>query len=233
LGLRARAEEAALTRIAIVLIAGAAVSCRTAEHELIERFLDASRRGDDQTVALLSIVAFPLEVVDYRVVTIGEERRGPYRVSSMRERVEQAEDRRDEQFRLFGEFRQANYDELLRIQRLLRDDPARRLEGSLGELQGQWEAFREERRTVVTSLHEAERELEWEIRRVQKSLQREAAPEYLTGETLTKEASVRVTTKEQGDGVYVVTLTRYDVKNSFGAVVPTRWIVTGVEPEAE
>jgi hypothetical protein len=233
LGLRTRAEEGALKRVAILLFAASALSCRTAEHELVDRFLEASRRGDDQTVALLSIVAFPREIVDYRVVTLGEERRGPYRVSSMRERVEQAEDRRDEQFKLFGDFRQANYHQLLRIQRLLRDDPGRKLEGSLGELQKQWEAFREERRAVVSSLHEAEQELEWEMRRVQKSLQREAAPEYLTGETLNKEASVRVATKEDGEGVYVVTLTRYDVKNSFGAVVPTRWIVTAVEPEAE
>jgi hypothetical protein len=184
-------------------------------------------------VALLSTVAFPREIVDYRVVTLGEERRGPYRVSSMRERVEQAEERRDEQFELFGDFRQANYDELLRIQRLLRDDPGMKLEGKPGELQRQWEAFREERRAVVSSLHEAEQELEWELRRVQKSLQREAAAEYLAGETLSKEACVRVTTKEEGEELYVVTLTRYDVKNSFGAVVPTRWIVTGVEPEAE
>jgi hypothetical protein len=151
----------------------------------------------------------------------------------MRERVEQAEDRRDEQFKLFGDFRQANYDELLRVQRLLRDDPGKKLEGRLGELQRQWDAFREERQAVVAGLHEAEQELEWEIRRVQKSLQREAAPEYLTGDTLSKEASVRVTTKEDGEGVYVVTLTRYDVKNSFGAVVPTRWIVTSIDPEAE
>ena len=233
MGLGARAEEGALTRFAILLIAASALSCRTAEHELIDRFLEASRRGDDQTVALLSIVAFPGELVEFRVVTIGEERRGPYRVSSMRERVEQAEDRRDEQFKLFGDFRQANYDELLRVQRLVRDDPEKKLEGRLGELQSQWDAFREERRAVVSSLHEAERELEWEIRRVQKSLQREAEPEYLTGETLSKEASVRVTTKEDGEGGYIVTLTRYDVKNTFGAVVPTRWIVTAIEPEAE
>jgi hypothetical protein len=179
------------------------------------------------------MVAFPGEVVEFRVVTLGEERRGPYRVSSMRERVEQAEDRREEQFKLFGDFRRANYDELLRVQRLVRDDPGRKLEGRSGDLQRQWDAFREERDVVVSSLHEAEQELEREIRRVQKSLQREAEPEYLTGETLTKEASVRVTTKEDGDGTYVVTLTRDDVKNSFGAVVPTRWIVTSVEPEAE
>ena len=233
MGLGAPAEEGALRRLAIFLIAASALSCRTAEHELIDRFLEASRRQDNQTVSLLSMVAFPAEVVDFRVVTLEEERRGPYRVSSMRERVEQAEDRRDEQYKLFGDFRQANYDELLKVQRFLRDDSGRRLEGRLGELQRQWDAFREERDVVVSSLHDAELELEGEIRRVHKSLQREAAPEYLTGETLSKEASVRVTTKEDGEGVYVVTLTRYDVKNSFGAVVPTRWIVTAVEPEAE
>lgn len=215
------------------MIAASGLSCRTAEHELIDRFLEASRRQDGQTVALLSMVAFPGEVVEFRVVTLGEERRGPYRVTAMRERIEQAEDRRGEQFKLFGDFRGANYDELLKVQRLVRDDPGRKLEGRLGELQRQWEAFREERDVVVSSLHEAEQELEREIRRVQKSLQREADPEYLTGETLTEEASVRVTTIDDGDGVYVVTLTRYDVKNSFGAVVPTRWIVTSIDPEAD
>ena len=179
------------------------------------------------------MVTFPGEVVEFRVVTLGEERRGPYRVTAMRERIEQAEDRRGEQFKLFGDFRRANYDELLKVQRLVRDDPGRKIEGRLGELQRQWEAFREERDVVVSSLHEAEQELEREIRCVQKSLQREADPEYLTGETLTEEASVRVTTIDDGDGVYVVTLTRYDVKNSFGAVVPTRWIVTSIDPEAE
>ena len=235
MGLRPRAQKRALNRFAISLIALAAagLACRSAEHELIDRFLEAESRQDNQSVALLSMVAFPGEVVDFRVVTMSEERRGPYRVAAMRERVREAEAHRDEQFKRFGDFRQANYDELLKVQRLLPEAPARKLEGRLGELQRQWDAFREERRVTVSSLHEAEQELEREIRRVQKSLQREADPESLTGGTLTKEASVRVTTKQDGEGVYVVTLTRYDIENSFGAVVPTRWIVTAVEPEAE
>lgn len=235
MGLRPRAQKRALNWFAIPLIAVAAsgIACQSAEHELIDRFLEAESRQDNQSVALLSMVAFPGEVLDFRVVTMNEERRGPYRVAAMRERVDEAGNRRDQQFKLFGDFRQANYDELLKLQRLVRNDPGRKLDGRLRELQRQWEAFREERDVVVSSLHQAEQELEGEIRRVQKSLQREADPEFLTGETLTKEASVRVTTKEDGENVYVVTLTRYDVKNTFGAVVPTRWIVTAVEPEAD
>ena len=184
-------------------------------------------------VAQLSMAAFPGEVLDYRLLRMGEARRGPYRVAAMRGRVEEAEARRDEQFQSFGVFRQANYDGLLRVQRLLGDDPERKLDGRLGELQREWDAFREERRALVSSLHEAEQELEREIRRVQKSLQSQTAPLDLTGETLTREASIRVTTTEAGEGVYVVTLTRYDVRNSSGAVVPTRWIVTAIDPEAE
>ncbi len=218
--------------IAILLIAGSALSCRTAEQELVDRFLEASRRQDHQMVALLSMVAFPGEVTDFRVMTVSSERREPYRLASLRARVEEAEDRRDEQFKLFSDFRRANYDELLKVQRQVGEDPGKKLEGRLGELQRQWDAFREEREVLVASLHEAQQDLEWEIRRVQKSLQREADPEYLEGETLSKDASVRVTTKEEGERTYLVTLTRYDVKNSFGAVVPTRWIVSAVSPSS-
>ncbi|MGH9390547.1 MAG: hypothetical protein ACRD1Z_13105, partial [Vicinamibacteria bacterium] len=172
MGLRPRAQKRALNRFAVLLIAASGPACRSAEHELIERYLEAESRHDNPSVAQLSMVAFPGEVIDFRVVSIGEERRGPYRVAAMRERVQQAEGVRAAQFKLFGDFRQANYDELLKIQRRLRDDPGRKLEGRPGELQRQWDAFREERRVVVSSLREAEQELEWEIRRVQKSLQR-------------------------------------------------------------
>jgi len=123
-------------------------------------------------VALLSMVSFPGEISDHRVVTIGNERREPYRLVAHRERVDQAEDRRDQQFQEFSAFRQANYDELLRMQRLILDQPQKSLEGRLGELQREWDAFRAERQAVVTSLHEAQQALELEIRTIQKSLQR-------------------------------------------------------------
>ena len=61
-----------------------------------------------------------------------------------------------------------------------------------------------------------------------KSLLRKSTPEYLTGETLDKRARVRVTTPA-GDAIYVLTLTRYELKNQFDSLVPSRWIVTAVE----
>lgn len=216
-------------RIAFLVVVNGifASGCRSAEEELLNRFFLATQRGDNETVAALSMVAFPEDVSDWNVLEISEERAAPYPVPALREAVELAEDERDAQFKVFGDFRRENYDDLRRIQARLREDPEHRFSGRYGELQEQWDVFREQRREVVANLREAELALEREIRRVNKSLQRESTPEYLTGQMILKDARVRVTTPA-GDQHYVVTLTRYELQNQFDALVPARWIITEV-----
>jgi len=222
-----------MTRILAVatLPLALAVACSGPEEELVNRFFEATERGDNQTVAALSMVAFPEDVESWNVLEISEERRETYVVPDLTAKVEAAEDERDAQFKVFGEFRQSNYETLRRIQARLREEPDYRFTGRLGELQDEWDAFSEGRREVVAKLRDAELELEREIRRVNKSLQRESSPEYLTGETLRKEALVRVTSAS-GDTRYQVALTRYALQNQFDAAVPTRWIVTAIEPQS-
>lgn len=214
----------------VFLLACVGFGCAGPEQEVVERYLAASQRDDNETVAALSMVAFPAEVESWNVLEVGPERREPYRVPELRDAVKVAEDERDAQFRIFGEFRRKNYDSLRRIGARLREEPDYHFSGRLGELQDEWEAFRQERRGVVAALHDAEIALEQEIRRVKKSLQREASPEYLTGATLRKDATVRVTTPS-GDQHYSITLTRYQLNNQFDALVPTRWIITAVSSD--
>lgn len=223
-------SKSRLEAVAIVSLWLAAVSlgCAGPEQEVLDRYFTASQRGDNETVAALSMVAFPDEVASWNVLEIGAERSEPYRVPELRELVAQAEDERDAQFKVFGEFRQQNYDTLRRIGARLGEEPDYHFPGKLGELQDTWEAFRSERRQVVAKLHDAEMALEQEIRRVTKSLQRESSPEYLTGGTRNKDARVRVTTPA-GDAHYTVTLTQYELENQFDALVPARWIITAVE----
>ena len=203
------------------------VACAGPEQEVLDRYLAASQRGDNETVAALSMVAFPEEVESWNILEISDERRDPYLVPELRQNVVTAEDERDAQFKVFGEFRQENYESLRRISARLRDEPNYHFPGQLGELQDQWEEFRVERRQVFAKLRDAEIESEREIRRVNKSLQRESSPEYLTGETLRKDARVRVTTPA-GDEHYIITLTQYELKNQFDALLPVRWIITEV-----
>ncbi len=213
-----------------MVIVWLSVGCKGPEQEVLDRYLDASQRGDNETVAALSMVAFPEDVESWNILEISDERRDPYVVPELREVVGTAEDERDAQFKVFGQFRRENYDTLRRIRARLIDEPEYHFPGRNGELQDEWAAFRLERRQVVAKLHEAEIALEQEIRRVNKSLQRESFPEYLTGVALRKDARVRVTTGE-GEGHYVITLTQYELKNQFDSLVPARWIITEVVGE--
>ena len=224
-------NEKAMRRVAALaaLLALPSLGCRGAEQELVDRFFEATQRGDNPSVASLSMVAFPVDVESWNVLEVGEERREPYLVPELFERVGAAEDERDAQFKVFGEFRRINYETLRGMQARLREDPEHRFSGRLGELKDEWDGYREQRLQVVAKLRDAELDLEREIRRVSKSLQRESTPEFLTGETQRKLALVRVTTTG-GDRHYEVTLTRYDLKNQFDATVPTRWIITAIAP---
>ena len=213
--------------VVVVTTAYVSFGCASAEEELINRYFAANQRGDNETVAALSMVAFPGEVESWNVLSVGEAERRPYAVPALREAVEAAEDARDEQFKVFGEFRQEHYETLREMSARLRENPDATFSGQRAELKVEWDAYREERRDVVASLRDREIELENEIRRVTKSLQRESTPEYLTGEMETKRAQVRVTTPS-GDQQVQVELTRYELTNQFDALVPARWIITEV-----
>jgi hypothetical protein len=216
-------------RIALLVLG--VTACKSEEEEVLDRFLLATRRGDGETVAAIAMVAFPEALDDWEVLSVSPERREGYRVPELRRRVEEAEQRRNEQLGAFGDFRRQNYDDLAAIQRRLRDHPETRLTGRLLELQTRWDEFRAERRGVADALEEAERELEGEIRRAAKSLQRESTEEDFSGDTIERDALLRARTGA-GERSYRITLTRFEVKNQFGAVVPSLWIVSAVEPEA-
>lgn len=206
------------------------VACAGSEEELVDRYFAATQRGDNQLVAALSMVSFPQEVVSWETLEVVDLPNEPYRVPILRQNVEDAEDARDAQYKALGEFRQEHFDDLMRIQNRTLDEPEYRFSGRLGELQEQWERQRQERRDVVSRLHAAQVELEQEIRRVNKSLQRESSPEYLTGETLKKAVIVRVTTPG-AEVTYRITLVRYELTNQFDSVVPARFIITEVARE--
>ncbi len=99
------------------------VGCAGPEQEVLDRYLEASQRGDNETVAALSMVAFPEDVESWNILEISDERRDPYLVPELWQIVVSAEDERDAQFKVFGEFRRKNYETLRRISVRLGDEP--------------------------------------------------------------------------------------------------------------
>lgn len=214
----------------VVVVLGMCVGCVGAEQEVVERYLGASQRGDHDTVAAVSMVVFPDEVESWNVLEITAAANEPFVLTELRQAVAAIEVEQNHQLKVSGEFRRNNYDALRGIGERLRDEPEYHFPGRLGELQDAWELHRLERRQILERLHEAQTAFELEIRRVNKSLERESSPESLTGTVQRKYARVRVTTPV-GDKRYQVALSRYQLRNQFDALVPARWIVGAIVPE--
>ena len=203
------------------------------EEALLSQFFRAVAQGDRASAAGVSMIAFPGgPVASWELVETGPTIEGPYRVPELREEETAAEAARDEQFKIFQDFRQANRDALAAITDRRGPDPDMAIGGRLGEVAAAWDAHAEERRRLVSELSEVQMALQEERRRAQRSLLREAPVDYLAGNIAEQELLVR--TVEEGAGrEYRFTLLRYQLHNQHGAEVSSRWIIGAIEPAGE
>lgn len=201
------------------------------EQELVNRFLEAVDNGDRPTIASLSVRGFDESMDSWEILEVQNAATIAYPVPVLREEVLVAEEERDEQFKIYSEFRQSNYDQLARIQKAQQNDPDYRFSDRLEALRVEWESQRSERREKVRQLQQAEIALANEVKTMTKSLQRESTPEYLTGEVLNRRVLVSIVRQGQLQE-FVFTISKYDLTNQFDAAVPSGWIVTEIEAAA-
>ena len=203
------------------------------EETLLSQFFRAIAQEDRVTAAGMSMVAFPGGPIEsWEIVETGPITEGPYRVPELREEESAAEAARDEQFKVFYDFRQANQEALAAITDRRERNPDAAIGGRLGEVAAAWDEHSAERRRLVSTLSEVQMALEEERRRAQRSLLREAPVDYLSGNVSEQELLVR--TVEEGAGrEYRFVLIRYNLRNQHGAEVPSRWMIAAIEEAAE
>jgi len=203
------------------------------EETLLSQFFRALAAEDRVSAGGLSMAGFPGGPVEsWEILESGTVTEGPYRVPELRQEETDAERARDEQFKIFYDFRQANQEALARIVDRRDGNPDVAIGGRLGETAAEWDAHAAERRRLVTSLSEVQMALEEERRRAQRSLLREAPVDYLAGNISEQELLVR-TVEEGAAREYRFILIRYDLQNQQGADVPARWIIAAIEPTTE
>ena len=225
-----RAVFSVLGMVATLVAAG----CSTPPEEaLVSQFFRAVAQEDRVSAAGVSMVAFPGGAVEsWEIAETGPITEGPYRVPELREEETASEAARDEQFKVFYDFRQANQEALAAITDRRERNPDAAIGGRLGEVAAAWDEHSAERRRLVSTLSEVQMALEEERRRAQRSLLREAPVDYLSGNVSEQELLVR--TVEEGAGRdYRFALIRYDLRNQHGAEVPSRWIIAAIEEAAE
>ena len=169
-------------------------------------------------------------VESWELLEVGPETPGPYRVPELRAEEASAKTHRDDQFKAFYDFREANREQIEAITARRDRDPDAPLGRGLGEIAAEWDAYRSERRRLVSSLSEVQMALDEERRRAQRSLLREAPVDYLTGNIVEKEVLVRTVEREAARADYRFSLIRYDLRNQFETEVASRWIIAAIEP---
>jgi hypothetical protein len=219
---------------ALGTLAAALAGCSSPPEEtFLSQFFRAVAQEDRVAVGGFSMVAFPGgRVESWELVETGTATEGPYRVPELRDEEKAAETARDEQFKIFYDFRQANQEALAAITDRREQDPGAVIGGRLGEVAANWDAHSAERRRLVSSLSEVQMALEEERRRAQRSLLREAPVDYLAGNISERELLVR-TVEEGAEREYRFFLIRYNLQNQHGADVPSRWIIAAIEPATE
>ena len=225
-----RAVFSVLGMVATLVAAG----CSTPPEEaLVSQFFRAVAQEDRVSAAGVSMVAFPGGAVEsWEIAETGPITEGPYRVPELREEETASEAARDEQFKVFYDFRQANQEALAAITDRRERNPDAAIGGRLGEVAAAWDEHSAERRRLVSTLSEVQMALEEERRRAQRSLLREAPVDYLSGNVSEQELLVR--TVEEGAGrEYRFVLIRYNLRNQHGAEVPSRWMIAAIEEAAE
>lgn len=215
-------------------VAAFAAGCSSPPEEtLLSQFFRALAAEDRVSAAGLSMAGFPGgPVASWEILESGMVTEGPYRVPELRQEETDAERARDEQFKIFYDFRQGNQDALGRILDRRDGDPDAAIGGRLGEIAAEWDAHAAERRRLVSSLSEVQMALEEERRRAQRGLLREAPVDYLTGNISEQELLVR-TVEEGAAREYRFTIIRYNLQNQQGADIPARWIIAAIEPTTE
>ena len=199
------------------------------ERALVRSFFTAVQSGDNVTVASMSAVGFEGTVEGYEIVSSSEETVRPFQLASLQEAAEEAKTARDEHWEEFGAFQDEHFNDLEAIRERVEAEPDYRFSGRRGELQTEWDRWRDERSQHEAALREANEAVEKELTRASMSVMGANALTGFSGEVATREVTVNVTTAEEGTKAYKFTLSKYNLVAGENHPA-SRWIITSIEP---
>jgi hypothetical protein len=210
------------------------LSCRGVEEQTLSKFFDAVRSGDHVTLLGMSVVGFSGPIESWDVIEVHSESRAPFRVPDLRQRQKQIEEERKQRFVEYMEFVKANPQELAMIRARMDSDPDYRFQGEWGELQREWESFRDREDEWHRKRLEVMRVLEQERKLSKMSLMSSEEIDELEGDVITRQVLVNVDKSESGERPYLFTLRKYDLtRPGTEYKPPSKWIIAGIEEEPE
>jgi hypothetical protein len=225
-----RERHAALT-LALGLTA-AGLACSSAESKVVDKYFNALRANDQNTITSFAVVSFDQKVDSWKIVSEGPEVKAP---ATLPELVKKAKDAQAELDKNTKEARTwANdikvYPELDKVRQA--QAKGDKVPPALKPIADKWDAYQNDDKRLKKAVADAKGAVEREKRNVALSVGQMDDVETLTGDMLTRDIDVNLTIGGTPKP-YTMTLRRYDLKGaSGGGRMMSRWVVQSITPKA-
>ena len=222
--------------VAMVSLVGAMASmsagCGHPEDALVRKYFDAARLRDGATLSNIATVDFIPVVQQFTIAEVSPESRQPVDMKALTKELQAAQ---DGEKALTKEKLTYQNDNLESLDRVFKAESAQnvKLTPKDQEVQARWKEYRDRTMETQKRLSTAKEKLDHERQIMALSVGPGIALDDVEGNLVTETVSVNATVKMPegpvADKIYVLTLVKYDVKNTkSGQAIPGRWIITRI-----
>jgi hypothetical protein len=220
------------TALAVALgLAVAAMACGGGESGVVNRYFGAVNTNDTATLSSFAAVRFDKSVDDWKIVSVGEETRGPVTLPDLVAKhqelaAELAENLKE--YRAWGNDLEV-YPKLNRIKELREQE--KDIPRSLEEIAAKYDEYDAKDKELKEKVANAELAVENERRNTQLSVGMVDGLDTLQGEVISKTVDLDLTIDGQVQP-YVMGLRRYKLESETPALrMVSRWVVQSLEPK--
>jgi hypothetical protein len=220
------------TAIAVALgVALVAAACAgSAEKNVVNQYFTALKANDTNTLTSFAMVQFGQPVTDWKVVSVGEATRLP---APLPELVKKQKDLEAELAKNQREARTwandlSTYPKLEEVRSI--EQKGGKVPPALVPIQQKWAAYQLTDRELKKKLGTAKNEVEREKRNATLSVGQVEGMEELTGEMVTEDIELLLTTGGQKTP-YLMTLRKYTLTGGTGPRMVSRWVVQSLVPK--
>lgn len=242
----ARPRSFSFALIALLVVAMLPlVSCgSTPEQDLLQKYFQASRMRDNQTLSNFATVSFSPQqegiVQKFSITKIGEEQRKPLRIKELTAASEELKKAEEEFNKKKKEYQDSNGDAITRVLKAEAAVKPTPLKGKDAEIQAEWNKWREETKTWAGKLSDARKAAGEDLPVAQTSAfdaRNMVDVTLYDGEIVTKDvlfdADVKSPEGQVSSKKMHAVLTKVELKNGPAAkpTVTGRWVITRLSEE--
>ena len=202
-----------------------------AETNVVNQYFTALAAGDTSTLTSFALVAFDKKVDDWKVVSVGEESRGPAPLPGLvaqEQELAAALAKNMKDARTWGNDLEV-YPKLDKVRELQKAE--KKIPANLQPIADTWEEYNAKDRELKTQVADAKRAVASERRNSALSVGKIETLDSLAGEVVAKSVAVDLTIDGQVQP-YVMGLRKYELESDgSGARMMSRWVVQSLDPK--